>query len=156
MAKVKIKYASRATIKRLSRADVEQRVEFACIELPLIDPAYPCWWHDEYDAMLDEPLTAEDFMEHHKTRQDEWIEEHKDGQEHPQARETLFRLGLRSALERAGLDALNEIILARLTDKLHVPAGCHRWSHWQRRIATRLEREDAVFNVLEGDDRCEK
>ena len=156
MSKVKIKYASRATIKRLSRAEVEQRVEHACIELPPIDPAYPVWWTDEYDALLDDPLTQEQFAELHNARQEQWLEDQKGGQEHPAARELLFRFGLRNAIERAGLDTLNEIITARLMDKNRVPAGCHHWKHWQRRIATRLEREDAVFNVLEGDDRREK
>ena len=156
MAKGKIKYASRTTLKRLSRAEVEQRVEHACIELPPVSPEMPVWFNDEYDSLLDDPLTPEHFDAQHKARQEQWLEDHKEGQEHPAAREALFRHGLRNAIERAGLDVLDESITSRLMNKNRVPAGCDLWTHWKRRIATRLEREDAVFNVLEGDDRREK
>lgn len=146
------KFASRATIKRLSRAEVEDRIEDNLIELPFISPDLPVWWSDEHDGMLDEGITPEQFEQAHKDRQAEWTDEHKEGKLHPGAREALFVHGLRLAVQRASLAELNGYITKSLMDKANVPDGLRLWTHWDRRTATRLGREDAVFALLDWKD----
>lgn len=152
----KFKYPTRNTIKRLCRSEVEERIVASCIELPPVETDFPVWWLDEFDDLLDPHLTAIQYAEVHAKKQKQWMADHKQGTEHPGAREALFSFGLRMAIKRASLTDLNFLITARLMDLTLAPPGFTIWSHWQRRTATRLQRENAVFQLLDWMDRHAK
>ena len=152
-----MKYPSRSTLKRLSRAEVAERIERMGIELPPISTALPVWYKDVYDPLLceDHPIEQAAWEAQHRQRQQAWHEAQDAKAEHPQAREMLFQECLKRAVQRAGLAELNKIIMRTLRDKEKVPSGCEYVSHWQYRIMTRLDRESVVIAVLTTEDRQE-
>ena len=152
-----IKFASRRTVARMCRSEVEERIERMGIELAPISTSLPVWWNDGYDPfMLEDGIDEQTWNAQHTSRQEQWQATQDSDPEHPQAREALFQETLRRAVRRAGLAELNKIITRTLRDKEKVPAGCQFFSTWQARTATRLEREKAVIQVLSAEDRDEK
>src|SRR6267143_5958191 len=100
-----MKYPSRKTVARMSRSEVEERVERMGIVLPEISTKLPCWFEDEYSNLgfhsvkgdqvecLGEVLTRKQFEANrapwekaHSERQQAWLKEQEDNPEHPQAR----------------------------------------------------------------------
>jgi hypothetical protein len=149
-----MKYPSRKTIARMCRSEVEDRIEKWGIELPARNTKQPVWWDDCYDPIFKvEGTTEAEFLHSQAERREAWLHSQETDEEHPAAREMLFQEGLRRAVERAGLQDLNTILL-RLKDKETVPAGCEYWSHWTYRIATRMQREQAVVKVLSAEDKA--
>lgn len=144
---MKTKYPSRATIKKLSRAEVEERLQAMGITLPVIELAPT--FVDDYDPFLTE-LTEDEWkaQQIQEQAQRELAVKEAATREHPGAREALFQACVRGAVKRAGAGELNKIIEANLRDKENVPEGCTYVTHWMQRKATRLEKEKWVLEFL--------
>jgi hypothetical protein len=157
---IKAKYASRATIRKLSKLEVAERIEKAGIVLSRPEgDRLPCWFNDEADKLLETPYPWNQRTRPMAERKAEWFERQellKDkNQEHPGSREAVFQDGLRKAVDRMGMAELNSIIKDNLFDESKLIGPCKKWTFWQWRIASRLQKQTAVLQYLDTKDREE-
>jgi len=89
---VTIKFASRKTVARMCRSEVEERIERLGIELPPISTALPVWWNDAYDPfLLEADIDEPTYRAQHTAKQEQWQATEESNPEHPAAREALFQ-----------------------------------------------------------------
>lgn len=149
--KLATKYASRSTINKMSRADVEERIERASIELPVLTDELPPWWDDRWDWLLDEGTTVEAWNVAHLERRAQWTREQKRDREHPQARQELYLHGLRAAVKRSDVRVLNQIIVKYWRE---IPEPLI--TVWALRTMTKTARELAVVDIISKENSEEK